>query len=51
MLYSIDEEGIEKCYDCLLKLIGSALKGNELADLDRERLKGAVRESPCMERE
>jgi len=50
VLYSIDEEGMEKSYDCLPKLIRSALKGDELADLDRERLKGAVRESPCVER-
>jgi len=49
VLYSIDVEGIEKSYDCLLRLIRSAPKGNELADLDRERLKDAVRESPCME--
>jgi ArsR family transcriptional regulator len=50
VLYSIDAEGIEKSYDCLSELIRSALKGNELADLDRERLKAAVRESPCSKR-
>lgn len=50
VLYSIDEESIEKSYDCLPKLIRSVLKGNEVADLDRERLKSAVRESPCMAR-
>jgi ArsR family transcriptional regulator len=50
VLYSIDEEGIEESYDCLVQLIRGALKGNEVADVDRERLKNAVRESPCMER-
>jgi ArsR family transcriptional regulator len=50
VLYSIDEEGMEESYDCLPKLIRSTLKGNELVDLDRERLKAAVRESPCSER-
>jgi ArsR family transcriptional regulator len=50
VLYSVDEDGIEKSYDCLIQLIRSTLKGNELADVDRERLKSAVRESPCMER-
>jgi ArsR family transcriptional regulator len=50
VLYSIDEEGIEKSYDCLPKLIRSVLKGDELADLDRERLKSVVRESPCVAR-
>jgi len=50
VLYSIDAEGIEESYDCLVQLIRSTLKGNEVADVDRERLKSAVRESPCMER-
>lgn len=49
VIYSIDEEGIGKFDDCLLKLIRGALKDDELANLDRERLKSAVRESPCME--
>ena len=49
VLYSIDEEGIEKSYDCLIQLVRSTLNCNELADVDRERLKSAVRESPCME--
>jgi len=50
VLYSIDEDGIEKSYDCLIQLIRSTLKGNEFTDVDRGRLKSAVRESPCMER-
>jgi ArsR family transcriptional regulator len=49
-LYSIDEEDIEKSYGCLPKLIRGVLQGDELADLDRGRLKSVVRESPCMER-
>lgn len=47
VLYSINEDGIEESYDCLLQLVRSALKGNEVADGDRERLKGTVRVSPC----
>ena len=50
VLYSIDEERMEKSYGGLIQFIGSALKGNEIADLDREQLKTAVRESPCRER-
>lgn len=50
VLSSIDEEGIEKSYDCLIQLVRNTLKGNELTDVDRERLKSAVRKSPCMER-
>ena len=50
VLYSIDEERMEESYYCLVQLIKSALKGNELANVDRERLKSAVRESPCTER-
>ena len=50
VLYSVDEEGIEKSYDCLIQLIRSTLKGNEVANLDRESLKSAVREGPCIER-
>jgi len=50
VLYSIDEDGIERSYDCLFQLVRSALQGNGVADGDRERLKGMVRKSPCMER-
>lgn len=50
VLYSIDEESIEKSYDCLIQLVRSTLKGDELAGVDRERLKSAVRESPCIRR-
>jgi len=50
VLYSIDEENIEKCYAGLSQLIRSALEGNGLATLDRQQLKTAVREGPCRER-
>ncbi len=49
VFYSMDEEGVGKSYGCLTQLIRSALEGNKLATLDRERLKMAVRESPCIE--
>ena len=48
VLYSIDEEAIEKSYDCLPKLIRGILKDDELANSDLERLKTTVRESPCV---
>jgi ArsR family transcriptional regulator len=47
VLYSINEDGKEDSCNCLLQLVRSALKGNEVADGDRERLKGTVRVSPC----
>lgn len=50
VLYSIDQEGIEESYKGLPQLIRSALEGSQIAALDRERLKTAVRESPCIER-
>ncbi|MFP3879970.1 MAG: ArsR/SmtB family transcription factor [Dehalococcoidia bacterium] len=49
-LYSVDEESIGKSYNCLVQLIRSTLNYNEVADGDRERLKSAVRESPCVAR-
>jgi len=50
VLYSIDAEGMQKSYACLPQLVRTALTGNELTDLDRERLKVAVREHPCVAR-
>ncbi len=50
VLYSIDEEEVRKSYACLTELIRNALEDNQVASLDRQRLKGAVRESPCIER-
>lgn len=50
VLYSIDEEGIEKSYAGLTQLIKGGLERNALTALDRERLKTAAREGPCRER-
>ncbi len=50
VFHSIDEEGVGKSCECLTQLVRSVLEGNELATLDRERLKTAVREGPCKER-
>lgn len=47
VLYSIDEETMEKSYAGLAELIRNALEDDEVAALDRERLKTAVREGPC----
>ena len=49
-LYSIDKQGIDKSYNGLTLLIKNALKDNEISNVDLERLKTAVRESPCIER-
>ena len=49
VLCSIDENSMKRAYTGLSQLIGSALKGNELAKLDRERLQRAVRQGPCIE--
>ena len=48
--YSIDKESMEESYNCLIQLVRSTLKSNALAGTDRERLKSAVRESPCIRR-
>jgi ArsR family transcriptional regulator len=49
-LYSIDEEAIRKFYRCLLKLIRGVLQYDESAELYREHLMSAVRESLYTER-
>lgn len=48
VLYSIDEQAMEK-KSCagLAEIIRTAMQNDELAALDRERLKTAVREGPC----
>ncbi|MBL7209277.1 MAG: winged helix-turn-helix transcriptional regulator [Dehalococcoidia bacterium] len=48
VLYSMDEEAMEK-KSCagLAEVIRTAMENDELAALDRERLKTAVREGPC----
>lgn len=50
VLYSIDEESVRKFYPSLTEVIRSTLEGDEVAVLDQERLKTAVREGPCVER-
>jgi ArsR family transcriptional regulator len=47
VLYSVNEDAMEESYDCLFQLVRRALRGDEVADGDRERLKGTVRVSPC----
>jgi len=49
MLHSIDEGETQKSHDCLIQLVRNAPKGNELTDVNRERLNDAVRESLCRE--
>ena len=49
VLYSMDEEAVGRYCDGLPQIVRGALKGNELAELDRQRLRTAVRKSPCAE--
>ena len=50
-LYSIDEKGLKDYHIDLLDAVGKALKGNETALLDRQRLKSAERVGPgCVRR-
>ena len=50
VLYSIDGRLIRQSYPGLTKLISKMLEHNEVAKLDRERLKTTVREGPCSKR-
>ncbi len=45
-LYSIDKEGMQEYFSDLVAAVSSALEGNEIAALDRERLKKAERIGP-----
>ena len=50
-LYSIDKEGMQDCFSDLVESVRKALEGNEVAALDRERLKKAERVGPgCVRR-
>ena len=50
-LYSIDKEGMQEYFSELVKAVSKALEGNEVAALDRERLKKAERVGPgCVRR-
>ena len=45
-LYSIDKEGMQEYFSELVGAVRKALEGNEVAALDRERLKKAERVGP-----
>lgn len=47
VLYSIDKQAVKKSYDGLAEIVKNSLKDSEVAALDRERLKTAVRQGPC----
>ena len=47
VLYSIDEETMKKSYNGLAEIVRNSLKDTEVAVLDHERLKTAVRQGPC----
>jgi len=50
-LYSIDEEGLREYYADLIETVRKALEGNEIALLDRQRLRSAERVGPsCVSR-
>jgi len=45
-LYSIDKESLKEHYVFLVEAVNKALKGNEIAVVDRQRLKAAERVGP-----
>lgn len=45
-LYSIDRQGMKEYFSDLVNAVRKALEGNELAALDKERLKKAERVGP-----
>ena len=47
VLYSIDEGAMKKRYAGLAEIVRNSLKDNDVAVLDLERLKTAMREGPC----
>ena len=50
-LYSIDKEGAKEYYVDMVGAVRKALEGNEIASLDRQRLRSAERMGPgCMRR-
>ncbi len=50
-LYSIDRQGMQDCFSDLVKTVSKTLEGNQIAVLDRERLKKAERVGPgCVRR-
>jgi ArsR family transcriptional regulator len=49
-LYSVDQEGMKGYFADLVEAVDKSLKGNELAILDRERLRKAERIGPSCAR-
>jgi len=49
-LYSLDQEGMKEYFADLVEAVHKSLKGNELAILDRERLRKAERIGPSCAR-
>ena len=47
VVHSVDEKGMKKYCADLTRIINDALEGNEVASLDRERLKTAGRVGPA----
>ncbi len=47
VLHSIDKDNVDKSCPGFLSLLDNCLKDEEICALDRERLRHAVRESPC----
>jgi ArsR family transcriptional regulator len=45
-VYAIDEEGLKDHYAYLIVAVNKALEGNEIAIIDRQRLKDAERVGP-----
>ena len=45
-LYSIDRDGMKEYYSSLIEAVGRSLKDDEVAALDRKRLKAAERVGP-----
>jgi len=46
IVYSVDEEGMNRCSADLVEIIKNTLEGNKIVALDLERLKTAVRVGP-----
>jgi ArsR family transcriptional regulator len=49
-LYSIDQEGMEEYFTILVEAVKKSLEGNQVAVLDRERLRKAERIGPGCDR-
>ena len=47
VLYSANEEALQGCYAGLGEIIRNSLQDDEIVVRDQERLKRAVRQSPC----